>query len=157
MSFSHILPPSLGFYLQFGDGGSAAGPACSQQMCKEFMVWYSPGHVTAAVLGEGAAPEKSSAQSCPEHVPASWEPAAAGGEAAAALRNQLWVRQSSSACSSGSAALGLPQAAIATCTQCHSAVVISLPRPAQIMFWESLLKSVFMRCVSLIFELESRQ
>lgn len=111
MSFSDILPPSLWFYLQFGDGGSAAGPAYSQQMCEEFhgVLFPRPSlgkSVTAAVL-RGAAPAKSSPQSCPEHVPASWEPAGAG-QAAAALGNQLWLGQSPG-CSSGPAALGLPQ------------------------------------------------
>lgn len=109
MSSSHVLPPSLWFYLQFGESGTAAGPACSQQMCKDFHGMLFPraslgkDNVTAAGLREGAGPEKSSPESCPEHVPASWEPAGAGEEAAAALGNRLWVGQSS-----GCAALGLP-------------------------------------------------
>lgn len=107
MSFSHVLPPSLWFYLQFGEGGSAAGLACSQWMCKDFHGVLFPraslgkDNVTAAVLREGVGPEKNSPESCPEHVPGSWEPA--GAEVAAALGNRLWVGQSS-----GCAALGLP-------------------------------------------------
>lgn len=112
-------------------------------------------NVTAAVLREGAAPEKSSPQSCPERVPASWEPAGAGEEAAAALGNQL---------GSGRALGALLALLHLACPRlrlplvnCHRAVVMSLPKLAQIMFWESLFKSVFRRCVSLIFALESRQ
>lgn len=71
-------------------------------------------NVTAAVLRGGAALEKQGPESCPEHVPASWEPAGAGEEAAAALGNQAWAGQSS-----GCAALGLPWAGSATWNQCH--------------------------------------
>lgn len=121
MSFSQVLPPSLWFYLQFvmvvlqqllpvANRSVRSSTRCGVPQGRSGKrEWNS------SSAQKGAAPEKSSPQPCPEHVPPSWEAAGAGEEAAAALRNQLWVGQSSG-CRSGAAALGLPQAATATCT-----------------------------------------